>query len=93
MSGEPPEGLESLPAEKQVVWFREHPTLMMTMQEWDRYYSSSVQHRGQCCWSCMDDRDAGYADDPENCCCIALRPSRGRTESPMSAPLPKDDEQ
>ena len=42
---------------------------------WDRYYVTSVLHRGNCCESCMEDQRSGYSDlgDENDCCCIALR--------------------
>jgi hypothetical protein len=41
---------------------------------WARFYCSSVQHRGLCCDSCLDDYDAGY-DEPngDRCCCRSER--------------------
>lgn len=40
--------------------------------DWDRFYCSSEQHRGDCCVSCMSDAEEGYRDwDEGKCCCKA----------------------
>lgn len=37
---------------------------------WSRFYCSSLQHRGGCCPSCLDDEWNGYRDwDEGTCCC------------------------
>ena len=69
----------------QVRWFdRFHGQIKaMPSDEWDRFYCESVQHRGQCCMSCVEDAREGYCDwdrpaDPlhpvedERCCCYAI---------------------
>ena len=70
----------------QVRWFdRFHRQIKaMPPQEWNRFYCESVQHRGQCCMSCIEDAREGYCDwdrptDPlrpvedERCCCYVLK--------------------
>jgi hypothetical protein len=40
---------------------------------WAGFYCSSESHRGLCCSSCTDDKDEGYGDDIDGCCCVAIR--------------------
>ncbi len=42
---------------------------------WAGFYCHSVSHRGMCCSSCIADKDEGYGDDIEGCCCEAIRAS------------------
>jgi hypothetical protein len=40
-----------------------------------RYYCDSLDHRGWCCDSCMDDWGEGYSSPPDGtCCCKGLKP-------------------
>jgi hypothetical protein len=38
------------------------------------YYCSSVEHRGPCCISCIQDEEDGYGAVDDACCCRALDP-------------------
>jgi hypothetical protein len=43
----------------------------------DRHFVRSVEHRGSCCLSCLQDMDMGYDDMQPHCCCIGLRADTG----------------
>ena len=61
----------------QMRWFRrfwgtpEMPTVLPS--DAALYYCQSLEHRGFCCESCIDDALEGYWDLAEDCCCRATR--------------------
>ena len=69
-----PDWVEGFSPEKQVEWFSDHWDLRLSNETWNRFYCSSVLHKGPHCSSCMSEEDAGYADfDDDYCCCLANR--------------------
>jgi len=39
------------------------------IKDWDEYYCDSVEHRGLCCFSCIDDYEYGDGHSDDDCCC------------------------
>lgn len=60
-------------ARTQVRWFQRFRTELGVHPpaEWDRYYVSSLSHRGLCCVSCAYDEEDGI-DTVDACCCLAV---------------------
>lgn len=56
----------------QLRWFRRfRDSLDTRWVQWDCYYCVSVEHRGGCCVSCLDEEYAGYGGSASGCCCKA----------------------
>jgi hypothetical protein len=59
----------------QLRWFDRFRNVLtpQSYKVWDRFYCVTVQHRGNCCTSCVEDEeyDACYSMWPR-CCCRAL---------------------
>ena len=58
----------------QLRWFsRFHGSIKpMRAEEWARFYCESEVHSGLCCVSCTADKEEGYDDIPDYCCCKAI---------------------
>lgn len=60
----------------QLRWFKRFwgsdamPTL--STADANEYHCSSLEHKGGCCGSCIEDYEMGYDDLGEHCCCRAL---------------------
>lgn len=75
IDGRVPDVVEKWGPRSQLRWFDRYRSQLRPMppKEWNRFYCSSTQHRGGCCYSCGDDRDMGFDDlGLEHCCCYAL---------------------
>lgn len=56
----------------QLRWFRRfRDQLDARWVDWARYYCISLEHRGGCCVSCLDDEMEGYGGYGSGCCCLA----------------------
>lgn len=72
--GRPPEVVARWGPKSQFRWFGRFQGELKPMpyREWENFYCDSPQHRGLCCASCIEDKNTGYGDDIEDCCCRAL---------------------
>ena len=69
-----PDWVEGFSPEKQVEWFDNQTGLWLGCEEWDRFYCSSVLHKGLHCISCVVEQEDGYGYfDDDRCCCRASR--------------------
>lgn len=75
VNGDAPDVVEHWGAASQVRWFARFAQQLQPRKHdhWDRWYVESVEHKGKCCISCIQDKAEGYGDDIESCCCEGLR--------------------
>ena len=77
LDGKPHPVVKKWGAASQLRWFQrfwgtdEMPTLYAA--DVADHYCSSVEHKGSCCDSCIEDREYGFDAIDEHCCCQALR--------------------
>jgi hypothetical protein len=64
-----PEHVLRLAPEEQVEWFAAHDVGAQPHSTWDKYHVSSLQHRGLCCPSCIEEGDEGEPPFVDDCCC------------------------
>lgn len=60
----------------QLRWFRRFNHQLseyLTAQELASFWCSSEEHRGLCCFSCLDEKWEGYYDSEPHCCCYGIR--------------------
>lgn len=62
--------VEKWNASSQVRWFNRFRSELLSFDT-ERYHTQSVAHKGDCCWSCIEDRNDGYYDF-EGCCCYEV---------------------
>lgn len=56
----------------EVDYWEAHPETRMPLSMWEKYYCSSIQHRGFCCSSCLSDEEyLGMPNFDDKCCCRA----------------------
>jgi hypothetical protein len=78
IDGAVPSVVEKWGPRSQLRWFnRFHDQLRPQPTEyWRRFNCSSIQHKGNCCPSCLDDQWYGYDSwSEEHCCCRGYRES------------------
>ncbi len=80
VGGLPPDVVAKWGPRSQMRWFGRYRDQLRPMpwKFWERFYFASAEHRGNCCSSCIEDKNEGYGWDIEGCCCAAMRE---RTES------------
>jgi hypothetical protein len=72
VNGRPPAVVAKWGAASQLRWFRRfRDELVFPLDEWEQFHCSSPAHRGLCCVSCLEEREAGYYDT-DGCCCMGL---------------------
>ena len=77
VDGRVPEVVERWAAASQVRWFNRFAgELALRGREWNRWFVESVEHRGLCCPSCIEEQGVGYVSFDE-CCCEAFRRDQG----------------
>lgn len=55
---------------EQIVYFTEHKSIKMPIAMWDKFFCSSLQHRGFHCSSCLSDEEyLGQPNFDDKCCC------------------------
>lgn len=59
----------------QLRWFDRFAGQLKPMPHkvWDQFYCVVLAHRGQCCTSCLQDKEDGYGGDIDGCCCAAIQ--------------------
>jgi hypothetical protein len=77
VNGRPPEVVARWGAASQLRWFRRFRDELdpMPAEDWAPFYCSSAEHRGLCCYSCLDELEAGFRYT-DSCCCRAAAPTR-----------------
>lgn len=60
--------------QQQIDYFKSHPKIKMLYNMWNDFYVHSLQHRGLCCSSCLDDEEyLGQPNFDDKCCCRAIK--------------------
>lgn len=83
IDGFAPDVVEKWGPRSQLRWFERFVGDMKPRPsaDWDRFYCDSLDHRGLCCVSCIADKEDGYGDDIEGCCCKRLWDDATQTTS------------
>jgi hypothetical protein len=53
----------------QVRWFRRFAQQLSPRRDWDRFFCSSVEHVGPCCFSCDEELMQGEGVQLDGWCC------------------------
>ncbi len=74
VNGQIPDVVAKWSPASQLRWFDRFAKQLkpQSARVWDRFYCSTVKHRGGCCDSCIEDREYGF-DLDDDCCCRVFK--------------------
>lgn len=74
LAGIVPSVVEKWGPRSQVRWFKRFRNeLYRFARIAEHFYTESVEHKGDCCWSCVSEKNEGYHYLDDCCCCRSER--------------------